>query len=77
MPSWRDKLKRLQRGTEISVASSLRIRLLSPFGPDALPVASDFKTDLTSMGLSMILLSLESVRWIRGGSVACWSFRIV
>ena len=61
MPSWRDKLKRLQRGTEISVASSLRIQLLSPFGPDALSVASDFKTDLTSMGLSMILLSLESV----------------
>ena len=38
MPTWRDKLKRLQRGTEISVTSSLRIRLLSPFGPDALPV---------------------------------------
>ena len=62
MPSRRDKLKKLQRGTEISVASSLRLRLFSPFGPDVLPVAIDFKTYLTSMGLSMILLSLESVR---------------
>ena len=43
MPSWRDKLKKLQRGTEISVASFLRLRLFSPFGPDALPVAIDFK----------------------------------
>ena len=44
MLSWREKFKKLQKGTEISVASSLGIRLFSPFGPDALPVASDFKT---------------------------------
>ena len=29
---------------------------MSPFCPDSLPVDSDFKTDLTSMGLSTILL---------------------
>ena len=62
MPSWREKLKRLQRGTEVSLASSLSMRLLGPFGPDALPEASDFKTDLTSVGPSTILRSLESVR---------------
>ena len=44
MPSWGDKLKRWQRGTDISVASSLSVRLLSIFGPDALPDVSDFKT---------------------------------
>ena len=77
MPSWRDKLKRLQRDTEITVASSLSLRLLSSFGPDALPVASYFKTDLTKVGLSTILLSLVSVRRISRGSAAYWSFKKV
>ena len=48
--------------------------LLSPFGPDVLLVASDFKSELT-LELRTLLLILESVSLISGGRVACWSLK--
>ena len=55
----RDWLKRAQIGVEISLANSRRIRLLRPFGPDALPTTNVFKTDSTSSLVNTILSKCE------------------
>ena len=44
----RELLKRLVNGAAITSASSLSILLFSKSGPEAFPVTSDFKIDLTS-----------------------------
>ena len=52
---------RTHSGKASSFDSSLRMRLLNPFGPDAFPVGSDFRTDLTSKGVRMIEFKVDSI----------------
>ena len=77
-PRFKELLKREQRGSEISLASSLRTRLFKPFGPEALPSAKDFKTDSTSSGVKTSLAKrVVTAYGVISGSAACCSLRIV
>ena len=53
------KLKKLQRGWTSSFDSCFDKRLLSPFGPEALPDARDLRTLSTSIELRMVESSSE------------------
>ena len=79
VPDRKDWLKREQKGVESSLDSSRNIRLLRPFGPDALPKAKDFKADSTSSLVNTILSKCELSLLISGrsGRMAFCSFRTV
>ena len=53
----KDKLNSEQRGVESSLDNSLRMRLLRPFGPEALQVSRDLRDDSTSSGVIIIVSS--------------------
>ena len=55
----KDKLKSEQRGVESSLDNSLRMRLLRPFGPEALQVSRDLRDDSTSSGVIIIVSNLS------------------
>ena len=65
-PDRKDWLNREQKGVESSLDSSRNIRLLRPFGPDALLKAKDFKTDSTSSLVNTILSKCELSLLISG-----------
>ena len=78
MPLSREKLKKLQRGWASSFDSSFNIRLLSPFGPEALPDARDLRTLSTSIELRMIESSSEvPLKGAKFGKFALLSSRCV
>ena len=60
-PCLSDRLKKAQNGRASSFDSSSRIRLLNPFGPDPLPIESDFRTDSISKGMRTIESRLDSI----------------
>ena len=78
IPKRRNWLKREQKGDASCEDSSRRMRLLRPFGPDALPTFNVCRIDSTSNGVRMI-----EVNWVRyagggsGGRMACCSLRMV
>ena len=63
------------KNIESSKDSSRKIRLLRPFGPDALSTTKDFKTDSISILVNTILSTWELTG--RLGSMAFCSFRTV
>ena len=57
-PVWREKLKRLQRGTDRGTASSFSSLLLIEAGPTALPTFKEFKVSWTSSCVIITELSV-------------------
>ena len=74
----KEKLKKLQRGPASSFDNSFNMRLLIPFGPEALPVARSLRTLLTSIEVRMVALSSELQLYeARFGNVALLLSRYV
>ena len=77
-PVCRDSLKREHKGGDNSYASSRRMRLLIPSGPDAFPLRSVLRIDSTSSRVRIILCNCDtSTEEGRIGRIASLSSSIV
>ena len=73
-----DWLNKLQKGEEISWASSRRIRLLRLLGPEALPIGRDLSIVSTSVRENSILFSsLVTAVGSIWGRIGYWLFRLL
>ena len=72
------KFKKEQSVSEISLANSLRTLFFKPFGPEAFPLAKDFRIDLTLSGVNTNHMRRDAiVHDVTSGSTAFWSLRTV
>ena len=72
----KEKLNSKQRGIASSLDNSLKMRLLRPFGPEALQVSRDLRDNSTSSGVIIIVSSTELVACgVKSGSTALLSSR--
>ena len=77
-PVCRDSLKREHKGVDNSYATSWRMRLLIPSGPDAFPMGSVLRIDSASSGVRIILCNCDtSTEEERIGRIASLSSSIV